>query len=115
MSDHDWQHEPEPVRNPFADLTRQLEELKADPRLACPLDGPGSHRADLAELRVLTSQLATARADAVHWQKEWETTKAQRDSMAALLLEWYTAISQLPGAPKHTKLEDVLRNAGVIP
>ncbi len=31
-------------------------QLVDDPRLKCPLDGPGSHRADLQELRPLQSQ-----------------------------------------------------------
>lgn len=35
----------------IATLESELATLKDDPRLQCPLDGPGSHRMDLAELR----------------------------------------------------------------
>lgn len=37
-------------------LRAELTTLKSDPRLLIPLDGPGSHRVDLAELRVLQAK-----------------------------------------------------------
>lgn len=36
-----------------AQLRERVEALESDPRMQCPLDGPGSHRADLMELRRL--------------------------------------------------------------
>ncbi len=40
------------------ELRAEIAALKSDPRLQCPLDGPGSHFADLAELRLLQSSPA---------------------------------------------------------
>ena len=42
----------------ISQLRAQLAETQADPRLQVPLDGPGSHRMDLAELRLQQEKLA---------------------------------------------------------
>ncbi len=39
----------------------EVERLRSDPRLAVPLDGPGSHKQDLAELRLVQAKCAALR------------------------------------------------------
>jgi ribosomal 50S subunit-associated protein YjgA (DUF615 family) len=49
-------------------LIAEVRRLQADPRMQTPLDGPGSHRADLRALRV-TQQEAEAAADVADRQR----------------------------------------------
>lgn len=58
-------------------------KLEADPRLQIPLDGPGSHRADLAELRAMAKRVEEAEA----------TIKSDRTdgSVASKLSQWLHA------------------------
>lgn len=54
-------------------LRRRLAEVERAPRLQCPLDGPGSHRADLREQRVQRERA--------------ERAESQRDAALALVEE----------------------------
>jgi len=57
---------------------REIERLEADPRMQCPLDGPGSHRVDLQELRLLQKEIDRL-TDILHKELAGETINYWKD------------------------------------
>jgi hypothetical protein len=53
-----WEDQARELQRQRDELAEYLETLAADPRLLCPLDGPGSHRQDLIELEAQRAKVA---------------------------------------------------------
>ena len=51
------------LREELKSVDTELATLREDPRLQVPLDGPGSHRADLMELRRAQETIKNLKAE----------------------------------------------------
>ena len=69
----------EDVESILHEARKRIGELVADPRLQVPLDGHGSHRHDLAELRVCQAKIDTLRAHLDRLQSVDTMAAAKRD------------------------------------
>jgi hypothetical protein len=76
----------------FTDTQLENQQLKSDPRLQCPLDGPGSHRVDLAELRRKQEEVKSLKAQI---QKMHDAGLGEVDTGGTCLEQAMTEIERL--------------------